>query len=54
MNRRTEYREIDRTNSENVLESTYGHDSRSNLVWQASARFPFPSWVGVVEPMAVY
>ncbi len=37
LNRRLTTREIDRTNSSNVLTTTNAYDSRSNLVWQVNA-----------------
>jgi RHS repeat-associated protein len=37
MNRRISYSEIDRTNGSNVLVTTYGYDSRGNLVWTENA-----------------
>ena len=44
MNRRTEYSEIDRTNGSNVLDTTYGYDSRSNMVWMVNAKGDPTRW----------
>ncbi len=44
LNRRTTYTEIDRVTTSNELDTTYGYDSRGNLVWMVNAEGDPTRW----------